>query len=156
MMVPEKREELTTEGGLDVAGHEERLAFCAGKLRDSGIEVSFFIDPDEAQTESASRAGADSVEFHTGPLCAAEGKAREKEIALLRKCAARAHQMGLEVHAGHGLDFETARLAASLPHLRELNIGHFLIGAALIFGMEEAVRRMRRAIASGAEAGAAR
>ncbi|MGD7070119.1 pyridoxine 5'-phosphate synthase [Acetobacter sp. AAB5] len=145
-LVPERREELTTEGGLNVAGQLETLTPKVQKLAQTGIRVSLFIDPSPAQIEAAAKTGAQVVELHTGAY--AEGKAGELER--LRAAATQAASLGLEVHAGHGLTFENVGPIASLPELRELNIGHFLIGQAIFDGLAAVVQSMKRHIAEGA------
>ncbi len=146
-LVPERREERTTEGGLDVAGGREHLAGYAARLKDAGIRVSLFIEPNERQIEAAAGIGADIVELHTGSYCEralaedADGLAREMER--LRRAAAAAADAGLEVHAGHGLTYNTVAPVARIPQVVELNIGHFLIGEAIFGGLHSAVRRMR-------------
>lgn len=145
-LVPERREELTTEGGLNVAGQLETLTPKVQKLAQAGIRVSLFIDPSPAQIEAAAKTGAQVVELHTGAY--AEGKAEELER--LRAAATQAAELGLEVHAGHGLTFENVGPIASLPELRELNIGHFLIGQAIFDGLAAVVQNMKRHIAEGA------
>lgn len=151
-LVPERREERTTEGGLDVATDENRLAHFITPLREAGSRVSLFIAPDPRQIESAARIGADVIELHTGPYCHAEGEAREAQLELLRAGAAQAHALGLEPHAGHGLDFDTVGPVAAIAELRELNIGHFLIGEAVFVGLEQAIREMRRRMDAAREA----
>jgi len=147
-LVPEKREERTTEGGLEVAQDENRLAHFIAPLREAGCRVSIFIAADPAQIEAAARIGAAVVELHTGAYCDlhAEGKfdARDAELERLRSMAAFAHGLGLEVHAGHGLTYETVTPMAAFPQIRELNIGHFLIGEAIFRGLEPAIAEMRR------------
>jgi pyridoxine 5-phosphate synthase len=147
-IVPERREERTTEGGLDVARDENRLAHFIAPLRDAGCRVSIFIAADRAQIEAAARIGAAVVELHTGAYCDlhAEGhvEARDREIARLADMAAFAHDLGLEVHAGHGLTYDTVSPIAALPEVVELNIGHFLIGEAIFRGLDPAIREMRR------------
>ncbi|GBR56396.1 pyridoxine 5'-phosphate synthase [Acetobacter senegalensis DSM 18889] len=145
-LVPERRAELTTEGGLNVAGQLETLTPKVQKLAQAGIRVSLFIDPSPAQIEAAAKIGAQVVELHTGAY--AEGKAGELER--LRAAATQAAALGLEVHAGHGLTFENVGPIASLPKLRELNIGHFLIGQAIFDGLAAVVQNMKRHIAEGA------
>lgn len=146
-LVPEKREEVTTEGGLDVAGQHNHLRPFASRLRDAGIRVSFFINPDLRQIEAAGQAGADIVELHAGAYCEAinEGNlaAAQAEIGLHRQAAEMAAAQGLEVHAGHGIAFDTVAAFAAIPQVVELNIGHFLIGEAVFIGLHEAVRQMR-------------
>ncbi|MEO0617725.1 MAG: pyridoxine 5'-phosphate synthase [Pseudomonadota bacterium] len=146
-LVPERREEVTTEGGLDVAGNHEAMADFATVLRDAGIRVSLFIDADPAQIEAAAIIHADIVELHTGPYCDAvlDGdQARiAEELARLHAGARQAAAAGLEVHAGHGLTYDSVSAIASMTEVVELNIGHFLIGEAIFTGLPEAVRRMR-------------
>jgi pyridoxine 5-phosphate synthase len=147
-IVPERREERTTEGGLDVARDENRLAHFIAPLRDAGCRVSIFIAADRPQIEAAARIGAAVVELHTGAYCDfhAEGQfgERDREVARLTDMAAFAHELGLEVHAGHGLTYDTVAPIAALPEVVELNIGHFLIGEAIFRGLDPAVREMRR------------
>ncbi len=147
-IVPERREERTTEGGLEVARDENRLAHFIAPLRDAGCRVSIFIAADRPQIEAAARIGAAVVELHTGAYCDfhAEGRfdARDAELARLTDMAAFAHDLGLEVHAGHGLTYDTVGPIAALPEVVELNIGHFLIGEAIFRGLEPAVHEMRR------------
>ena len=146
-IVPERREERTTEGGLEVAREENRLAHFIAPLRDAGCRVSLFIAADRAQVDSAARIGAQVVELHTGAYCdaAAEGDtaARDAELARLTEMAAHAESLGLEVHAGHGLNYDTVTPIAALPQVQELNIGHFLIGEAIFIGLEAAISGMR-------------
>ncbi len=147
-IVPEKREERTTEGGLEVAREENRIAHFIAPLRDAGCRVSIFIAADEAQIRSAARIGAPVVELHTGAYCDAhaEGRlaARDAELERLREMSALAHSLGLEVHAGHGLTYDTVTPIARFPEVRELNIGHFLIGEAIFVGLPAAIVEMRR------------
>ncbi|MDP5305895.1 pyridoxine 5'-phosphate synthase [Paracoccus spongiarum] len=147
-LVPEKREERTTEGGLDVAGNEAFLADFIAPLREAGSRVSLFIGHAPRQIEAAARIGAAVVELHTGAYCDfdTEGRLadRDAELAGLAEGARLAHALGLEVHAGHGLTFETVGPVAALPEIRELNIGHFLIAESVFVGLGEAIRRMRR------------
>jgi pyridoxine 5-phosphate synthase len=146
-LVPERREERTTEGGLDVVAGGNRLARVVGDLKDAGIRVSLFIEPVAAMIEAAERIGADIVELHTGAYCEAalEGHAVGigRELARLDRAAAVAADAGLEVHAGHGLTFNTVAGVARLPEIVELNIGHFLVGEAIFGGLSSAVKRMR-------------
>lgn len=149
-LVPEKRQEVTTEGGLDAAGGGAELAAAVAALGEAGCRVSLFIDPEPRQLDAARAAGAPVVELHTGSYCeAAAGPARRRELERLRRAAAHAAALGLECHAGHGLDYATVRPVAALPELVELNIGHFIVGEALAVGMAEAVRRMREVMAAG-------
>jgi pyridoxine 5-phosphate synthase len=146
-IVPERREERTTEGGLEVAREENRLAHFIAPLREAGSRVSIFIAADRRQIEAAHRIGAPVVELHTGAYCEAalegDGAARDAELDRLRDMAAFAHELGLEVHAGHGLTYDTVKPVAAIPEVMELNIGHFLIGEAIYVGLEAAVHRMR-------------
>ncbi len=145
-IVPEKRAERTTEGGLDARGGLSHLSRFARDLGAAGIRVSLFIEPDTAQLEAARTIGAPVVELHTGAYCAAEGTARERELGRLAAAAERAAAFGLECHAGHGLGFDTVGAVAAIPTIVELNIGHFLVGEAIFTGLAEAVRRMREAM----------
>ena len=147
-IVPEKREERTTEGGLDVVRDERRLADFIAPLREAGCRVSIFIGADQDQIEAAHRIGAQVIELHTGAYCDfhAEGRfdARDAELARLREMARFAHGLGLEVHAGHGLTFETVQPIAALPEVMELNIGHFIIGESIFRGLGLTIKEMRR------------
>ena len=142
-LVPERREELTTEGGLDVAGGHNLLAPRVARLADSGCRVSMFVDPRHNQLEASKRVGAAVVELHTGSFCEAGANARAGELQRLRDSAISAFELGLECHAGHGISFDTVAEIAAIPSIVELNIGHFLIGEAIYTGIEKAVRRMR-------------
>lgn len=152
-LVPEKRTERTTEGGLDVARGRQTLAPSVAFLSQAGIRVSLFIEPDPRQIEAAAEIKAAVVELHTGAWCEAitGGKRREADLEFerLRAGARLAHQLGLEVHAGHGLDYATAETIAALPEITELNIGHYLIGEAILYGIEATIRTMRAAIDAG-------
>ena len=147
-IVPEKREERTTEGGLEVAREENRLAHFIAPLREAGCRVSIFIAADARQIEAAHRIGAQVIELHTGAYCDfhAEGHfaERDAELERLREMAAYGHSLGLEVHAGHGLTYETVNPVAAFPEVIELNIGHFIIGEAIFRGLDPAIREMRR------------
>lgn len=147
-IVPEKREERTTEGGLEVAREENRLAHFIAPLRDAGCRVSIFIAADRKQIDAAHRIGAEVIELHTGAYCDyhAEGKfaERDRELEALRGMSAHAHALGLEVHAGHGLTYDTVQPVAAFREVKELNIGHFLIGEAIFRGLTPAVQEMRR------------
>ena len=147
-IVPEKREERTTEGGLDVAGDDNRLASFIAPLREAGCRVSLFIGHEEAQIRAAARIGAEVIELHTGAYCdyhyEGDFAARDAELAALREGAALAHSLGLEVHAGHGLTYATVQPIAAMPEVRELNIGHFLMAESLFVGMVPAIKEMRR------------
>ena len=142
-IVPEKREERTTEGGLDAAGQHDQLAPYVDRLRSAGIRVSLFIEPSEQQVEAALRLGAPVVEFHTGRFAHVAGEERASELKRIADCAALAVKNGIEPHAGHGLAFANVQPVAAIPQLAELNIGHYLVGEAVFVGLEEAVRRMR-------------
>lgn len=143
-IVPEKREELTTEGGLDVMGQHERLQGYISRLKASGARVSLFIAPVLEQVKAAHGVGADIVELHTGQYCEATGEAQVKELAAITKAAHVAQAFDLECHAGHGLNYDTVGAIAAIPEIVELNIGHFLIGQALYDGLFVAVQKMRR------------
>lgn len=147
-LVPEKREERTTEGGLEVAREENKLAHFIAPLREAGCRVSIFIAADRPQIEAAHRIGAQVIELHTGAYCDlhAEGRLEERdaELARLGEMAAFAHDLGLEVHAGHGLTYDTVQPVAAFPEVMELNIGHFLIGEAIFLGLGPAIAEMRR------------
>jgi len=142
-IVPEKREERTTEGGLNAAGQHNHLAYYVDKLGAANIRVSLFIEPDPAQVEAAIRLGAPVVEFHTGRYAHVEGEERVVELKRIADAAALAAKNGIEPHAGHGLTFDNVIPVAAILQLAELNIGHFLIGEAIFTGLEASVRRMR-------------
>jgi pyridoxine 5-phosphate synthase len=143
-IVPEKREERTTEGGLDAAGQHDHLAPYVERLRDAGIRVSLFIEPSERQVEAALRLGAPVAEFHTGRYAHVDGEERAVELQRIAEMAALAVKNGIEPHAGHGLTFDNVAPVAAIPQLAELNIGHFLIGEAIFTGLEASVRKMRK------------
>ena len=142
-LVPERREEVTTEGGLDVAGAAPELAARIAVLAAAGSRVSLFIDPDRTQVAAAKAAGAAVVELHTGTYCEHAGTAQDVELARLVDAAALAAELGMECHAGHGLTFDNVGPVAAIPQIAELNIGHFLVGEALFIGLEAAVAQMR-------------
>jgi pyridoxine 5-phosphate synthase len=145
-LVPERREEVTTEGGLDVAGQHNRIAPVVATLRAAAIRVSLFVEADPRQIAAAASVGAQVVELHTGAYCVAVRERNpdaEPLLHALRVAAVQAALLGLEVHAGHGIDYETVGAVAAIPELAELNIGHFLIGEAVFTGLDPAVRRMR-------------
>ncbi len=148
-IVPEKREEVTTEGGLDVVEFREHLISFIDALKGKGIRVSLFIDPDQHQVRAAAVIGADIVELHTGRYCEAAGPDRGRELAALKQAAALGDSLGLEIHAGHGLSFETVREVAAIPEVVELNIGHFLVGEAIFGGLDASIRRMRALMDEG-------
>jgi len=147
-IVPEKREERTTEGGLDAAGQRAALAPIVAALREAGVRVSLFIEPDPRQIEAALQLVAPVVELHTGRYAELDGEARAGELRRLADAAALAAKNGIEVHAGHGLTYDNVAAIAAIPQLRELNIGHFLVGEAIFVGLDASVRRMRDAMES--------
>ena len=142
-IVPEKREERTTEGGLDADGHRDTLGPMIARLSEAGIRVSLFIEPDPRQVDAAIRLKAPVIEFHTGRYAHRDGSARAEELRRIADCAALAVKNGIEPHAGHGLTFDNVVPIAAIPQIVELNIGHFLIGEAIFIGLEESVRRMK-------------
>ncbi len=142
-IVPEKRLEVTTEGGLDAAGGRPQLQPYVDAVTQAGIRASLFIDPDPRQLEAAAALGAPVVELHTGTYCHAGGAERKAELKRLAAAAALAESLGLECHAGHGLTYDTVGPVAAIPTIAELNIGHFLISEAIFSGLESAIRRMR-------------
>ncbi len=142
-IVPERREERTTEGGLDAAGQHNHLAPMVTRLSEAGIRVSLFIEPDARQIEAAIRLRAPVVEFHTGKYAHSEGAEQEAELRRITNAVALAAKNGIESHAGHGLTFENVQPIAAIPQIAELNIGHYLIGEAIFIGLEESVRKMR-------------
>ena len=142
-IVPERREERTTEGGLDAAGQYEALRPFVDRLQAAGIRTSLFIEPNEAQLDAALRLGAPVVEFHTGRYAHVVGEAQVAELGRIADMAALAARNGIEPHAGHGLTFDNVADIAAIPQLAELNIGHFLVGEAIFTGLEDSVRRMR-------------
>lgn len=152
-IVPERREERTTEGGLDAAGQHNLLAPFVRQLVEAGVRVSLFIAADPVQVEAAARLRAPVIEIHVGAWCEAVTDGREKDAAAeferIRAAARQASALGLEVHAGHGLDFATAETIAALPEIVELNIGHFLVGEALFSGLEHVVRTFKSAMQRG-------
>ena len=145
--VPEKREELTTEGGLDAVAHRTKIKEAVARLQGRGIHVSLFIDPDPAQIEAARESGAHAIEIHTGTYCNAGGVKRDQELQAILDAAAFAQSLGLEVHGGHGLDYENVRPIAKIPAIVELNIGHSIIARAVMVGIEQAVREMKELLA---------
>jgi pyridoxine 5-phosphate synthase len=145
-LVPERREEVTTEGGLAVAGHEARIEPVVRSLSEAGVRVSLFIEPSADQVRAAAAVGAQVVEFHTGRYCHLSGDDRAVEFERLQSAASLAVDLGLEVHAGHGLDYGTAAEMLAIAEVRELNIGHFLIGEAVFIGLTPAIQRMRAAM----------
>jgi pyridoxine 5-phosphate synthase len=146
-LVPERREEVTTEGGLNVVATRDRVGVAVSTLKGAGVRVSLFVEASPHQLEASASVGADVVELHTGAYCAAVRAGRtdqaERELTRLAKAARTASGLGMEVHAGHGLDYATVLPIAALPEIAELNIGHFLIGEAIFTGLDTAIRRMR-------------
>jgi len=146
-LVPERREEVTTEGGLDAAGQRARVADAVKRLRDVGIVVSLFLDPDLKQIDAAVALGAEAVELHTGAYAHATARfAGQDELAALQRAAKHVVDSGLTLHAGHGLTYRNVRPIAAIPHMGELNIGHSIIARAIMVGLEQAVRDMKRLI----------
>ncbi|MDX5432794.1 MAG: pyridoxine 5'-phosphate synthase [Halomonas sp.] len=152
-LVPEKREELTTEGGLDVVGHFDAIADACRRLAAAGCEVSLFIDPEPSQIEASRRAGAPVIELHTGAYAECTGQAAREEHARLSAATEMALELGLTVNAGHGLHYHNVEAIAAIPGLHELNIGHAIISRALFVGLKEAVAEMKRLMIAGQEAG---
>jgi pyridoxine 5-phosphate synthase len=153
-IVPEKREERTTEGGLDAAGQHNHLKPMVERLSQAGIRVSLFIEADPRQLEAARSLNAPVVELHTGRYCELEGQAQAAELERLRRGAALCGKLGLECHAGHGLTYDNVGPVAAIPEVRELNIGHFLIGEAIFIGLEPAIHGMRRLMDAARRQGA--
>lgn len=145
-LVPERRQELTTEGGLDIAASSRRIAEVVKELQDRGILVSLFVDPVSRQVQAAYEAGADSIELHTGAYANAKGKKQAEELARLRSSAELAVSLGLGLHAGHGLNYENVGPVAEFPDVRELNIGHSIVSRAVFVGLRSAAREMRELI----------
>jgi len=145
-IVPEKREERTTEGGLDAVGGHNHLKPMIAKLSDAGIRVSLFIEADKRQLDAAKLLGAPVIEIHTGAYCEAQGEERAHHLKRIVEAARHAEAIGLECHAGHGLTYDTVAPIAVIPSVMELNIGHFLVGEAIFIGLEAAIRRMRQAM----------
>lgn len=145
-IVPERRQERTTEGGLDAVAGSATLRPIIRALSDAGIRVSLFIEPLPEQLDAACALGVPTVEFHTGSYCNAKGEAQQRELAQIRAAAALCEQLGLECHAGHGLTYDNVGPIAAIPAVVELNIGHFLVGEAIFCGLEASIRRMRGAM----------
>lgn len=145
-IVPERREEVTTEGGLDVCGGQAAIAAVIEQLHTAGIEVSLFIDPDPRQIEASQRAGADAVELHTGAYANAGPAARDEQLRILADAAALVHERQMELHAGHGLTYQNVRPVARLPGMGDLNIGHSIVARAVFVGLTQAVREMKSLI----------
>ncbi len=147
-LVPERREEITTEGGLDVVGQHDSVARTTDALRKSGILVSYFLDPDAEQIAAAAQLGADAVELHTGAYCLARGDEQLRELERLVAAAQQVQRHGMTLHAGHGLNFRNVAPIAAIAGMRELNIGHSIVARAVLVGFERAVREMKQAIAA--------
>lgn len=145
-IVPEKRKEVTTEGGLNVVKNAKILGEMIKKIRAKKIRVSLFLDPNENQIRKAKDLGADIVELHTGEFCHVTKENRAKELKKIKDCAKLCEDLGLECHAGHGLDYETAKIISKIPQIKELNIGHFLIGEAIFDGLEKVIKKMKKVI----------
>lgn len=145
-IVPEKRQEVTTEGGLDVIKNEKILAEMIKKIRAKKIRVSLFVDANESQIRCAKKIGADIVELHTGEFCHQVGKKRQSEFQKIKNCAQLCEDLDLECHAGHGLNYETAKIISQISQIVELNIGHFLIGEAVFEGLTKVIKKMKKAI----------
>ncbi len=143
-LVPERREELTTEGGLDVYGQRDRIGHVIGRLRDAGISVSLFLDPEDRQIEAAAELGADAVELHTGRYALARpGADRQKELNIQEAAAAQVRAAGMVLHAGHGLTYHNVKPIAAIEAMHELNIGHSIVARAIMVGFQQAVREMK-------------
>jgi pyridoxine 5-phosphate synthase len=142
-IVPEKREERTTEGGIDAVGQHNRLAPLVRQLGDARIRVSMFVEPDRKQLDASKALGAPVVELHTGAYCDATGAEQDRLLEKIRDAASYGGSIGLEIHAGHGLTYDNVKPIAAIPEIRELNIGHFLVGEAIFTGLEASIRRMR-------------
>jgi pyridoxine 5-phosphate synthase len=148
-LVPERREEITTEGGLDVCGQSDRVARTLDGLRKAGISVSLFLDPDPRQVEAAVRLGVDAVELHTGQYALASGPSQQKELENLKAVGQLVRKAGMALHAGHGLTYHNVRPVAAIEGMHELNIGHSIIARAIMVGLEAAVREMKALVVSG-------
>lgn len=143
-LVPERREEITTEGGLDVAGQRSRVADVVARLRAAGISVSLFLDPDPRQIDAGAGLGADAIELHTGQYALARpGAEQDRQLAVVRDAARRVRQAGLALHAGHGLTYRNVRPIAAIDDMHELNIGHSIVARAVMVGFQQAVREMK-------------
>jgi pyridoxine 5-phosphate synthase len=145
-LVPERREEVTTEGGLDVTRHRDSVARAVQRLQDAGIFVSLFLDPDPAQIDLAAQLGVEAVELHTGQYALAAERDRLTQLAALAEGGRQIRELGMRLHAGHGLNYHNVQPIAAMEGMRELNIGHAIIARALFAGMEQAVREMKRVI----------
>lgn len=147
-LVPEKRQEITTEGGLDLLGQRERVLAAVGRLQEADISVSLFLDPDPRQLDAAAQIGGDAVELHTGQYALARGPKQADELDTLRQAGRQVRAMGKVLHAGHGLTYHNVQPVAAIDEMHELNIGHSIVSRAILVGMEQAVREMRQLITS--------
>lgn len=147
-LVPEKREEVTTEGGLDISSNRDTVAHAIARLRDAGIVVSLFLDPDAAQIEAAAELNAHAVELHTGQYALAKGEQQQEELVKLLVAGKRVVDLGMTLHAGHGLNYQNVKPVAQISEMHELNIGHSIVSRAIMVGMERAVREMKALICS--------
>ncbi len=147
-LVPERREELTTEGGLNVVGHRSRVQNTVARLQQAGIHVNLFIDPETQQIEASRELGAYGIEIHTGRYCDLTGE-HQRELEKIKRAASAAHGLGLEVHGGHGLNYDNVLPIAAISEIVELNIGHSIIARAIFVGMEQAVREMKNLLKTG-------
>jgi pyridoxine 5-phosphate synthase len=145
-LVPEKREEVTTEGGLDTVGNLDVVRRSVAQLRKAGIHVSLFLDPDLAQIEAAAELGADAVELHTGQYALAKGGEQQLELQALKRAGQRIRELGMALHAGHGLNYQNVRPVATIDGMHELNIGHSIVARSIMVGMEPAVREMKQLV----------
>lgn len=145
-LVPERREEVTTEGGLDVCSQRAAVAAAIARLKAAGMIVSLFLDPDERQIQAAADLGADAVELHTGQYALATGAAQQEQLSQLERAARQIIELEMVLHAGHGLTYRNVRPVATLPHMDELNIGHSIVSRAVMIGMQAAVREMKQLI----------
>jgi len=145
-IVPEKRQEITTEGGLDIIKGQKKLLPIIKKLKEQNIKISLFLDPNPSQIKKAADLGADIIEIHTGEFCRKKNQEKQGELDKIKNCLNLAHSLNLECHAGHGLDYDNAAIIAKLPHIKELNIGHFLIGEAIFYGLENVIQKMKSII----------
>ncbi len=149
-LVPERREEVTTEGGLAVVGQEDRVGEVVRRLQDAGVAVSLFLDPDLPQVEAGARLGVDAVELHTGQYALAKpGPNQQRELETLRAAGAKVSECGMALHAGHGLTYRNVRPVAGIDRMHELNIGHSIVARAIMVGFEQAVREMKRLVGRG-------
>ena len=145
-LVPERREEVTTEGGLDIVSQRDRATDAIGQLREAGISVSLFLDPDPKQIDIAGELNVDAVELHTGQYALAKARGQERELAILANAGRQVRELGMTLHAGHGLDYKNVRPVAKIEGMHELNIGHSIVSRAIMVGFERAVREMKQLV----------